>query len=29
MPPVAGLDDAQIEAIVAFVREQQRVAGVE
>lgn len=29
MPPVAGLTGAQIEAIVAFVRERQRAAGIE
>jgi len=29
MPPVAGLDDAQIEAIVTFVRQQQQSAGIE
>ncbi|MCC6238081.1 MAG: cytochrome c [Dehalococcoidia bacterium] len=29
MPPVEGLTDAQIEAIVAFVREEQRAVGIE
>ena len=29
MPPVAGLTGAQIEAIVAFVRERQRAVGIE
>ena len=29
MPPIEGLDLADIEAIVAFVREQQRVEGFE
>lgn len=29
MPPVQGLSDAQIEAIVAFVRERQRAAGID
>lgn len=28
MPPVQGLTDPQIEAIVAFVRERQRAAGI-
>ena len=29
MPPVAGLTDDQLEAIVAYVRERQRAAGIE
>lgn len=29
MPPVQGLSDTQIEAIVAFVRERQRAAGID
>ncbi len=29
MPPIAGLSEADIEAIIAFVREQQRVEGFE
>lgn len=29
MPPVEGLSDPELEAIVAFVREQQRVHGFE
>ncbi len=29
MPPVEGLTDADVEAIVAFVRERQRVEGFE
>ena len=28
MPPVPGLTDAQVASIVAFVREQQRAAGI-
>jgi mono/diheme cytochrome c family protein len=29
MPPISGLDDSEIDAIIAFVREQQRVEGLE
>lgn len=29
MPPIGGLTDAEVEAIIAFVREQQRVEGFE
>jgi hypothetical protein len=29
MPPIEGLTDEQIAAIVEFVREQQRAAGIE
>ena len=29
MPPIGGLTDAQVEAIVEFVREQQRQAGID
>ena len=29
MPPIEGLTDADVEAIVAFVREQQRIEGFE
>lgn len=29
MPPVPGLNDAQVTAIVAFVRAQQRAAGID
>lgn len=29
MPPVPGLSDEQLEAIVAFVRAEQRAAGIE
>ena len=29
MPPIEGLSDEQVEAIVDFVREQQRAAGID
>ena len=29
MPPVEGITDEQVEAIVAFVREQQRAVGIQ
>lgn len=29
MPPIAGLSDSEVEQIVAFVREQQRINGFE
>jgi mono/diheme cytochrome c family protein len=29
MPPVEGLDDAEIELIIAYVREQQEIRGLE
>lgn len=29
MPPVAGLDDAEVAAVIAFIREQQELHGLE